>query len=193
MLINRITHLAHAPRQTLEEAVKAPASPLEILIHVALLALIPTIFGYIATVHIGWDLGVGERFTLPAATAAYIAIACYVAFNTGVYAMGFAIHWLAQTFDVKPNPVHCLELAILTSVPIFLTGFMALYPVLYVDLIVGMLALAASVYLLYLGVPIFMHLPQEAGFIYSTWIATLGLIMLVVFMTGSVFIFSALT
>jgi hypothetical protein len=70
---------------------------------------------------------------------------------------------------------------------------MALYPVLYVDLIVGMLALAASVYLLYLGVPIFMHLSQDAGFIYSTWIATLGLIMLVVFMTGSVFIFSALT
>jgi hypothetical protein len=130
---------------------------------------------------------------LPASIALYIAIAAFISFNVGVYAMGFAIYWLAQSFDVKPDPLHCIELAILTSAPLFLTGFMALYPVLYIDVMVGMLALAASIYLLYVGVPIYMRVPKETGFIYSTWIASLGLIMLVVFMGLSVFIFSWLT
>jgi len=193
MLINRITHLVYEPKRSLSDADKVHAEPREIVILTALLAPLPSICGYIATVHLGWDLGVGDPYMLPAAKAIYIAIATYISFNVGVYAMGLAIYWLAQTFNVKPNPVHCIELAILTSVPLFLTGFMGLYPVLYIDLMVGMVALAASVYLLYVGVPIFMHIPKEEGFIYSTWIVSLGLIMLVVFMGISVFIFSWLT
>lgn len=193
MLIKRFAHLLYEPKHSLEDADKAPATPLDIVLHTAVMALIPTIFGYTATVHFGWDIGVGDPYMLPAKTAIFIAIAAYISFNVGVYAMGFAIFWLAQSFDVKPNPLHCIELAILTSMPLFLTGFMALYPVLYIDVMVGMVALAASVYLLYVGVPIFMHIPKETGFIYSTWIVSLGLIMLVVFMGLSVFIFSWLT
>jgi len=193
MLISRFAQLLYEPRKSLEGAHSAPAKPLEIVIHTALLALIPAVCGYIATVHIGWDYGVGNPYTLSSGKAIYIALAPYISFNVGVYAMGFAIYWLAQTFNVKPNPLHCIELAILTSVPLFLTGLMALYPVIYIDLIIGMLALAASVYLLYTGVPIFMHIPKEEGFIYSTWIVSLGMIMLVVFMGLSVFIFSWLT
>jgi hypothetical protein len=193
MLTTRIAHMLYEPKHCLDDADRAPANPIDIVLHIAFLALIPTVCGYIATVHIGWDIGAGDPYLLSASVAFYIAIAAYIAFNVGVYAMGFAIYWLAQTFDVKPDPLHCIELAILTSVPLFLTGFMALYPVLYIDVMVGMVALAASVYLLYVGVPIFMHIPKEAGFIYSTWVVTLGLIMLVVFFGLSVFIFSALT
>jgi len=193
MLIKRFAHLLYEPAHGLEDADKAPATQLDIILHTAVLSLIPTIFGYTATVHFGWDIGVSDPYMLPASTAVYIAIAAYISFNVGVYAMGFAIYWLAQSFDVTPNPLHCIELAILTSIPLFLTGFMALYPVVYIDVMVGMVALAASVYLLYVGVPIFMHIPKETGFIYSTWIVSLGLIMLVVFMGLSVFIFSWLT
>jgi hypothetical protein len=193
MLIKRLTRLLFEPKSSLDEADKAPVAPLELVLHTAALSLIPTIFGYAATVHFGWDIGVGDPYMLPASIAIYIAIAAFISFNVGVYAMGFAIYWLAQSFDVKPDPLHCIELAILTSAPLFLTGFMALYPVLYIDVMVGMLALAASIYLLYVGVPIYMRVPKETGFIYSTWIASLGLIMLVVFMGLSVFIFSWLT
>ncbi len=193
MLARNFLHLLFEPKQSLKDADKTPANPLEIILYTALLALIPTIFGYMATVNTGWDLGVGEPFTIAAHKAIYIAIAAYVGFNVGVYAMGFGICWLAKTFDVTPSPVHCIELALLTSVPIFLAGFAALYPVLIVDLIIGMAAVAASVYLLYVGIPIFMHIPEEKGFVYSTWVASLGLIMIVVFIGVSIFIFSWLT
>lgn len=190
MLIKHISQLFYEPKHSLEDADRTPAKPLDLIIHTAMLSLIPAICGYIATVHIGWNFGVGEAFTLPANKAMYIAIAAYVSFNIGVYAMGFGICWLAKTFHVQPNHTHCIELALITSVPLFLTGFMALYPVMYIDLLVGMLAVAASIYLLYTGVPIFMHIPKEEGFVYSTWIVSLGLVMIIVFLGISVFFLS---
>ncbi|MDX1594116.1 MAG: Yip1 family protein [Gammaproteobacteria bacterium] len=193
MLIQRITRLLSKQERDREDSESPPATPLELVVTTAVLSLIPTLCGYIATAHIGWDIGVRDAYTLPAGIAIYIAIAAFVSFNVGVYVMGFAICWLGQTFDVKPDPLRCIELAILTSAPLFLTGFVALYPVFYIDVIVGMLALAVSIYLLYVGVPIYMRVSKETGFIYSTWIASLGLIMLVVFMGLSVFIFSWLT
>ena len=193
MLARHFSHLLYEPKQSLEDADRTPAKPLETIIYTALLALIPTICGYMATVHTGWDLGAGAPFTIAAHKAIYIAIAAYVGFNVGVYAMGFGICWLAKTFDVTPNPIHCIELALFTSVPIFMAGFAALYPVLIVDLMVGLSAVAASVYLLYVGIPIFMHIPEEQGFVYSTWVVSLGLFMLIVFMAVSVLFFSWLT
>jgi len=185
--------MLYEPKRSLEDADRTPAKPLDIIIHTALLSLIPTICGYIAIVHLGWDLGAGAPFTIAEYKALYIAIAAFVGLNVGVYAMGFGICWLATTFDVKPNPIHCIELALFTSVPLFLTGFAALYPVLYINILFGMAAVAASVYLLYLGVPIFMHIPKEEGFVYSTWVVSLGLIMIIVFLGVSVFIFSFLS
>lgn len=193
MLTRHFSHLLYEPKHSLEAADKTPARPVEIIIHTALLSLIPTVCGYLATVNIGWDLGAGELFTITADKAFYIAIAAYVAFNVGVYAMGFGIYWLAKTFDVTPKPSHCIELALFTSVPLFVAGFAALYPVLIIDLMVGIVAVMASVYLLYVGVPIFMHIPQEEGFVYSTWVVSLGLIMLIVFLGISVFLFSWLS
>ena len=190
MLARNFFHLLYQPRESLQQADRSPAKPLEIILYTAILALIPTICGYMATVNTGWDLGAGEPFTIAAHKAIYISIAAYVSFNVGVYAMGFGICWLAKTFNVTPNPIHCIELALFTSVPLFLAGFAALYPVLIVDLLIGMAAIVASVYLLYLGIPIFMHIPQEEGFIYSTWVVSLGLIMLIVFLGVSVFFFS---
>ena len=190
MLARNFFHLLYEPKESLTEADRTPAKPLEIVFYTALLALIPTICGYMATVSTGWDLGAGEPFTIASHKAIYIAIAAYVSFNVGVYAMGFGICWLAKTFNVTPNPVHCIELALFTSVPLFFAGFAALYPVLIVDLLIGMAAIVASVYLLYMGIPIFMHIPQEEGFIYSTWVVSLGLIMLIVFLGVSVFFFS---
>ena len=193
MLIRHFSHMLYEPKHSLEAADRTPAKPLDIVIHTALLSLIPTICGYIAIVYLGWDLGAGAPFTIAEYKALYIAIAAFVGLNIGVYAMGFGICWLATTFDVKPNPIHCIELALFTSVPLFLTGFAALYPVLYINILIGMAAVAASVYLLYLGVPIFMHIPKEEGFVYSTWVVSLGLIMIIVFLGLSVFIFSFLS
>ena len=193
MLARHFLNLLSEPEKRLKDADGSSTKHIEIVLYTAVLALIPTVFGYMATVHTGWDLGVGEPFKISSNIAIYIALAAYVGFNVGVYAMGFGIYWLATTFDVEPNPSHCIELALFTSVPLFLAGFAALYPVLIVDLMIGLVAATASIYLLYKGIPVFMNIPKEKGFVYSTWVVSLGLVMLIVFMGVSVFIFSWLT
>ena len=109
MLATRFARLIVQPKDSFEAADREPAKPLDIIIHTALLALIPTVCGYIATVHIGWNLGAGPLFTVAAHKAIYIAIATFVSLNVGVYAMGFGVCWLATTFDVKPDPARCID------------------------------------------------------------------------------------
>jgi len=193
MLVKHFSHIFYEPKQSLQDADREPAKITDIMLHVAFLALIPTVCGYIATVHLGWDLGVGTAFTMSQDQAVIVALAMYLSLNVGVYVMGYAVCWLAKTFDVNPDPLHCTELVVFTSLPLFALGFVALYPVLYINVAVGMLAIAAAVYLLYIGVPIFMHIPEEEGFVYSTWVVTIGLVMLVVFLGASVFFLSAIS
>ncbi|MCW9005435.1 MAG: hypothetical protein OQK70_09240 [Gammaproteobacteria bacterium] len=42
-----------------------------------------------------------------------------------------------KKFDITPNPEHCTELTLITSAPLFVACFSALYPVLIIDLMVG--------------------------------------------------------
>lgn len=193
MLVKHFSHIFYEPKQSLRDADRTPAKITDIMLHVAFLALIPTICGYIATVHMGWDIGIGTPFTMSQEKGVIVALAFYLSLNIGVYGLGYAICWLAKTFDVNPHPLHCTELAVFTSLPLFALGFVALYPVLYINVAVGFLAIAAAVYLLYVGVPIFMHIPEEEGFVYSTWVVTIGLVMLVVFLGAAVFLLSALS
>ena len=193
MLVKHFSHIFYEPKQSLQDADREPAKITDIMLHIAFLSLIPTICGYIATVHLGWDLGIGETFTMPQEQGVIVSIAAFFSYNLGVYGLGYAICWLAKTFDVESNPLHCTELAVFASLPLFALGFVALYPVLYINVIAGFAAIAAAVYLLYTGIPIFMHIPEEEGFIYSTWVVTIGLVMLVVFMGASVFLLSAIS
>jgi len=190
MLFKHFCHV-YKPKECLRDADREPAKITDILLHVAVLSLIPTICAYIATVHIGWDLGIGTLFVMTPDKAIIAALAAFMCLNIGVYALGYAICWFAKTFDLKPNPLHCTELAVFSSLPLFLLGFVALYPVLYINVIVGIVAMAAAVYLLYTGIPIFMHIPEEEGFVYSTWVITIGLVMLVVFLGAAIFFISA--
>ncbi len=146
MLVKHFSHIFYEPKQSLKDADKVPAEITDIMLHIAFLALIPTICGYIATVHLGWDLGVGTPFTMAQEQAVIVALVGYLGLNVGVYALGYSICWLATTFDINPNPLHCTELAVFTSLPLFALGFVALYPVLYINVAVGMLAIAAAVF-----------------------------------------------
>jgi len=66
-----------------------------------------------------------------------------------------------------------------------MSGVAALYPELWFVTMVFLAGVAYSVYLLYTGVPILMHIPEERGFIYASSVVTAGLIMLVVLMVTS--------
>lgn len=150
------------------------------LSHILLIALFPSIMGYYSSVYLGWSIGAGNPVFLTHESALLIAAAMYGALIAGVFALAYLAHWMAVTFGAKPTFTQTLELAAYTATPVFMSALAAFLPELWFVVCVGMIALAYSVYLLYTGVPILMHIPQERGFIYASSVVTCGLILLVI-------------
>ena len=61
----------------------------------------------------------------------------------------------------------------------FLVGIVELLPILWLNFVIGLPALAYSVYLLYTGVPIMMEVSEEKGFLFSSAVLAVGLVALV--------------
>ena len=147
--------------------------------HVFILALIPAVSGFIGTTQVGWRIGVGDPISITSHSAFRIAIIYYFALLVGVFTIGWVIHLLGKAYEVvKPLPL-CIALAAYTATPLFLIGIMQIYPVLWLNMLLGLPALGYTVYLLYSGLPIMMEIPAERGFLYSSAILAVGLVALV--------------
>ena len=147
--------------------------------HVFILALIPAISGYIGTTQVGWRIGVGDPIRITGESALSIAVIYYLALLVGVFSIGWVIHLLGKAYEVvKPIPI-CIALAAYTATTLFLIGIMQVYPVLWLNMLLGLPALAYTVYLLYSGLPIMMEIPTERGFLYSSAVLAVGLVALV--------------
>lgn len=158
--------------------------------HVLMLAAVPAICGYIGTTQVGWQIGAHEVTKLTPESALPITILFYITMLVGVFTVGKLMHWMGRTYGAEKPLPQCIALAAYTATPLFLIGLSALYPVLWLDMLLGLPALAYSVYLLYTGVPIMMEIPTERGFLFSTAVLGVGLVMLVGVMAASAILWS---
>lgn len=156
------------------------------LVHVLVLAAIPVVSAYIGTTQVGWSIGTIEPVRLTQASAMYMTVLSYIAMLAGVVVMGAFIHWMARTYDSTPSFNDCLVFAAYTATPLFIAGLAALYPNLWLAMFVGTAAISYTVYLLYQGIPIFMDIPSEEGFLFSSSILAVGLVVLVGMMATAV-------
>jgi len=148
--------------------------------HVLILAAIPAIAGYIGTTQVGWDVSGGrEIHRLTHQSALQIAILFYFAMLVAVVTVGALIHWMGKTYGSKQPLSQCIVLASYTATPLFLIGVMLLYPLLWLNMLIGLPALAYTVYLLYTGVPVMMGISRERGFLFASAVLAVGLVMLV--------------
>lgn len=162
------------------------------LSHVLFLAAIPAVSGYIGTTQIGWQIGNAPVVKLTHESALGIAILFYITMLVAVFTLGKLICWMGQTYGARQRSLgQCTALAAYTATPLFLIGIMLLYPVLWLNLLIGLPALAYTVYLLYTGVPIMMGIPKERGFLYSSAVLAVGLVMLVGVLAATVILWSA--
>ena len=148
--------------------------------HVLILAAIPALAGYFGTTQVGWDVPGGrEVHTLTRQSALQIAILFYFAMLVAVVTVGALIHWMGKTYGSKQPLSQCIVLASYTATPLFLIGVMLLYPLLWLNMLIGLPALAYTVYLLYTGVPVMMGISRERGFLFASAVLAVGLVMLV--------------
>lgn len=154
--------------------------------HVLLLAAIPALAGYFGTTQVGWQIGQREVVRLTTESGLYIAVLFYITMLVAVFVMGKLIHWMGQTYDARQPLAQCIALAAYAATPLFLAGLVILYPILWLDLLIGLPALAYAVYLLYTGVPVMMGISKERGFLFSSAILAVGLVTLVAVLAASV-------
>ncbi len=185
MILNHIWGLFAHPRDEWETIDQRHESLRFSLSHILLIALVPCATAYYSSVHLGWSIGARELTYLTDTSALTMAVIMYVGILFAVIALAYLVHWMAKTFGAKPTFTQSLELAAYTATPAVLSGISALYPELWFVTMGFLAGVAYSVYLLYSGVPILMHIPEERGFLYSSSVVTAGLILLVILMVTS--------
>ena len=156
--------------------------------HVLLMALIPVLCAFIGTTQIGWDIGIERTIPLSLATAFSLAVLFYALILLGVAVMGRVIWWMARDYPQRPSLSRCRVFAGYVATPLFISGRVALYPLVWLCVLVGALALAYTGYLLYVGIPLFLNIDREESLRLSGSTLAIGILVFEVLLAMTVVI-----
>lgn len=144
---------------------------------VLIMAALPAIAWYFGLTTVGWEFG-GRVIRMTHASAGQIMILFYIAMLAGVAFLGYMVHWMSATYEVSESSIgKGISIVGYTFIPMFVFGVAGFYPILWLDMLLFCLAAGYTVYLLYLGVPAVMRIPQEKGFLYASAMTAVGLVM----------------
>jgi hypothetical protein len=165
-----------------------PASSLNILVlYPCIMAIFPAVAWFYGTSQIGWTVGDSEDvIKLTVASARQISILFYFAMVCSVAAIGYFIHWMSSTYGANSTLAKGIVIAGLMATPLYVAGLVGFSPLLWVDLVVGVVAICWSVYLMYLGIPIVMDIPKERGFLFSSAVLAIGMVIIICLMVVSI-------
>lgn len=147
--------------------------------HTLLFSAVPVLAGWYGTTRVGWELGFGGVVKLSHASATEIALLYYLALLVAVGSVAWAVHWMSATYGSNPSAGLCLALASVSATPLYLVGILQVYPVLWVNLLAGLPALAYTMFLFFTGVPIIMQIDTQRAFLFSCAVLAFGLVTLV--------------
>ncbi|MFU9138191.1 Yip1 family protein [Erwinia tasmaniensis] len=156
--------------------------------HVLLMALIPVICALIGTTQIGWDFGARHTITLSLTTAVGLGILFYALILGGVALMGRVIYWMAREYPQRPSLQRCTVFAGYVGTPLFISGLVALYPLVWLCVLAGALALLYTAYLLYVGIPLFLNIDREESLRFSGSTLAIGILVFEVLLALTVVI-----
>lgn len=158
------------------------------LTHTLILAAIPAVSAFIGTTQFGWTQADRLPVLLTVESALTMSVMSYIAMLVGIAIMGAFVHWMARTYDATPSLARCIAFATYTATPLFIGGLVALYPHVWIGMLVGAAAVTYTVFLLYVGLPTFMNIPADEGFLFSSSVLAVGLVVLVAIMAATVII-----
>jgi len=167
-------------------AAHAPSNVAAALWYPLLFALLPALAWYSGTTRVGWRIGSDEVVRLTATSALPIVVLFYLAMVAAVAGIGFMVHWMARTYGAASTLAKGIALAGCTATPLFLAGAVGFYPWIMLDLIVGLIAICYAVYLLYIGIPIVMQIPEERGFLFASAVIAVCLVIFIAIMGATV-------
>ena len=193
MLLNHAFGLFTRPDSEWAEIRKEQAPPRRLYVaYVLVLAAIGPICAYISTAHFGWTVGNERLIKFTEISAMQLSLLTYLAILVGVFALGYAINWMARTYGANEEtvPSRGIALASYSCTPLFLAGFALLYPSPWFNVIVFLLAACYGAWLMFDGLPIVMGIPKDQALMYSGALLTVALVILVSTRVGSVILWN---
>ncbi|MFU8816281.1 MAG: Yip1 family protein [Pseudomonadales bacterium] len=148
------------------------------LFHTLPFALIPAVSWYVGVTQQGWKVA-GEVVKLTPESALPMCILFFLAMVGGVTFLGFMVRWMATAYGTVGTFTQGITLISYTATPFFIAGLLGLYPVLWIDILIGCLVACYCIYLLYEGTSILMDVPPERGFLYASAVFAVALVSFV--------------
>lgn len=188
-MIQHAFGLLFKPREQWQRVADLPPRSQNILVLYPLVfAVLPAVAWYWGTTHAGWTIGTYSQIICLTTDSAFrVNILFYCVMVAAIAVIGYSIHWMADTYGAASSTIgKGIMIAGLTATPLFVAGLVGFHPLLWLDLLVGVVAVSWAVYLMYLGIPIVMGIPQERGFLFSSAILAIAMVILVSIMVVSI-------
>lgn len=154
--------------------------------YLLLFSLLPAICLFIGTHWVGWSLVDEERIRLEATSALQLSVLLYLTTLIGVFIMGYVLRYMSRTFEARPTFNQCVGFIAYACTPFFLAGIAALYPTRWLAISVLLLACAHTCYLIYVGLPRFMRIDNQQGFLYASSMVGVGLLVIVTILVSMI-------
>ena len=100
--------------------------------------------------------------------------------------MGYMVKWMSITYGDQGSLTQGVTLISFTATPFFLAGLIGLYPVLWIDIFIGIGVACYCIYLLYTGVGPVMKVVSERGFLYASAVFAVALVAFVALLCATV-------
>jgi len=154
--------------------------------HTLPLAAIPAACWYVGVTTQGWTI-MGDPVKLTTDSALALCALFYLAMVGGVIFLGGMAAWMAETYNAGQRAMaRGVALISYTATPFFFAGLLGLYPMLWVDILIGTGVACYCIYLLFLGTGQIMQVPPERAFLYAAAIFAVALVAFVALLGATV-------
>jgi Yip1 domain len=157
-LVERVKGILLTPQTEWQAIEREPGDVASLFTgYVAILAAIPAVCGFIGMAIIGISLPVVGTLRISFGSALIYAVVTYLMAFVTVYVLALIVDALAPTFKATKNFDNALKLTVYSYTPVWLVGIFLLIPGLSFLRILGIYGL----YLMWLGLPMLMKVPQQ--------------------------------
>jgi hypothetical protein len=143
--------------------------------YVMILAAIPAVAGFVGASIVGYG-GLGGGVRVPIAAGVAHLVVSYVLSLVAVYLMALIIDGLAPSFGGERSFVQALKVAAFSPTAIWLAGVFAILPALWILALLGLY----SFFLLFVGLPILMKVPEDKAIAYTVVVIIAAILFYVV-------------
>jgi len=164
-----ILRLLFQPNNVFKELAELKPSSIAVFFKVALwFGVLPPLFAYIGASKFGWRLGTVEPLSLQKEILLSISVAYFIALLFGFISTVIVSRWMATTYGARQSLGIHFAMITVVGAPLAVGSIVHLYPDVFINILVLIPALLWSMYLLYRGLPIVLHITPERGMLMSS-------------------------